>query len=111
MDFTSASSTAMARWSWTDAKRLAKQARQIEDLRNELESLWPPHELTRSEKVRVIAAVKSIVDHTRPDETPQPRLVSKGDLWDYGTEAGNPENAKKVDFIAVEVPSPLLREG
>lgn len=30
---------------------------------------------------------------------------------DYGTERGNPDNAKGVDFIAVEAPSPALREG
>ena len=49
----------------TDQKRLAEQARQIEDLRKQLESLWPPHELTRSDKDRVITAVRSIVGHTR----------------------------------------------
>ena len=48
----------------TDEKRLTEQARQIEDLRKQLESLWPPHELTRSEKGRVITAVTSIVGHT-----------------------------------------------
>jgi hypothetical protein len=47
----------------------------------------------------------------RPDEAPEPRVVSREELWEYGTEAGNPDNAKNVDFIAVEVPSPLLREG
>ena len=30
---------------------------------------------------------------------------------DYGTESGNPDNVKGVDFIAVEAPSPLLRDG
>ena len=30
---------------------------------------------------------------------------------DYGTERGNPDNSKGVDFIAVEAPSPALREG
>ena len=48
----------------TDEKRLTEQARQIEDLRKQLESLWPPHELTRSDKGRVITAVTSIVGHT-----------------------------------------------
>ncbi len=48
----------------TDEKRLTEQARQIEDLRKQLESLWPPHELTRSDKDRVITAVTSIVGHT-----------------------------------------------
>jgi hypothetical protein len=50
----------------TDEKRLTEQARQIEDLRKQLESLWPPHVLTRSDKGRVITAVTSIVGHTRP---------------------------------------------
>jgi hypothetical protein len=48
----------------TDEKRLTEQARQIEDLRKQLASLWPPHQLTRSEKGRVITAVTSIIGHT-----------------------------------------------
>ena len=54
----------------TDEKRLTEQARQIEDLRKRLESLWPPHELTKSDKGRVITAVTSIVGHTN-----RPKLV------------------------------------
>ena len=50
----------------TDEKRLTEQAWQIEDLRKQLESLWPSHELTTSEKSRVITAVTSIVGHTHP---------------------------------------------
>jgi hypothetical protein len=49
----------------TDEKRLTEQGRQIEDLRKQLVSLWPPHELTGSEKGQVITAVTSIVGHTR----------------------------------------------
>ncbi len=57
----------------TDEKQLTEQARQIETLRKQLVGLWAPHELTGSEKGRVIAAVTSIVGHTvnaaslRPD--------------------------------------------
>jgi 4-amino-4-deoxy-L-arabinose transferase-like glycosyltransferase len=53
----------------TDATQRTALAPQIEDLRKQLESLWPPHELTTSEKGRVIDAVTSIVGHTpfRPD--------------------------------------------
>src|SRR5271157_1944993 len=51
----------------TDEKRLTEQAQQIEDLRKQLESLWPPHEPTRSDKGRVITAVTSIVGHTPPE--------------------------------------------
>jgi len=45
----------------TNEKRLAEQARKIEDLRKQLVGLWLPHELTGREKGRVITAVKSIV--------------------------------------------------
>jgi len=59
----------------TDEKKLTGQARQIEDLKKQLESLWPPHELTRSENDRVITAVTSIVGHTRSkQEVPPYRL-------------------------------------
>jgi len=53
----------------TDEKRLTEQARQIEDLRKQLKSLWPPHELTTSDKGRVVTAVTSIVGHTKSDRT------------------------------------------
>jgi DNA-directed RNA polymerase specialized sigma24 family protein len=49
----------------TDEKRLTHLARQIEDFRKQLESLWPPHELSKSEKAQVIEAVTSIVGQTR----------------------------------------------
>ena len=48
----------------TDEKRLTEQARKVEDLRKQLERLWPTHELTRSEKARVFTAVTSVVGHT-----------------------------------------------
>src|SRR5262249_10452230 len=44
----------------TDEKSMATQPEPMEDLREQLERLWPPHELTKSEKGRVIAAVTSI---------------------------------------------------
>jgi len=47
----------------SDEKRLTGQARQIEELRTRLVDLWPPHELTESEKVPIITAITSIVDH------------------------------------------------
>jgi len=47
----------------SEKKRLTAQAPQIEDLRKQLVSLWPPHELTSSEKIGVVAAVNSIVGH------------------------------------------------
>jgi len=48
----------------TNEKRLMEQRRPIQDLRKQLESLWPPHELTESEEVSVRAALASIVGHT-----------------------------------------------
>ncbi len=48
----------------TDEKKLAEHARQIAELRKELENLWPPHEVTRNEKYRVINAVSALGDYT-----------------------------------------------
>jgi multidrug efflux pump subunit AcrB len=52
----------------TNEKRLAGQARQIQDLRKQLESLWPPRELAQRDKDRVTEAVKSIVGTSFPRE-------------------------------------------
>lgn len=48
----------------TDEKKLTEQAWQIEDLRKQLQSLWPPRGLTRSDEDRVVSAVTSIVGHS-----------------------------------------------
>ena len=52
----------------TDENRLKEEkpqiGQQIEELRKRLENLWPPHQLTSDDKVRVITAVTSIVRHT-----------------------------------------------
>ncbi|MFI5458435.1 MAG: ABC transporter permease [Isosphaerales bacterium] len=48
----------------TDGTRLTTKAGPIADLKKQLDSLRPPHELSRSEKDRVIAAVTSIVGYT-----------------------------------------------
>lgn len=42
----------------------------------------------------------------KPVQTIQPSEVA-----DYGTENGNPENKKEVDFIQVSFPSPMLKDG
>ena len=47
----------------TDENRLTEQARQIQELRTRLVVLWPPHELTGSEKDDLITTVTSIVGH------------------------------------------------
>ena len=45
------------------------------------------------------------------EDTPSTKVISRGQVPEYGTEAGNPGNVKLVDFIAVELPDPLLAEG
>jgi serine/threonine protein kinase len=59
----------------TDEKSQPAKARQIEDLRRQLVGLWPPYELTRAEKGRVIRAVTSIVGYD-----PSGKLASRGFL-------------------------------
>ena len=49
----------------TDETRLTRQAGPIADLKRQLDSVRPPHELTRSEKNRVVTAVTSIVGHSK----------------------------------------------
>lgn len=39
------------------------------------------------------------------------REVSRDELVQYGTEDGNPGNEKRVDFIGIEIPNPLLETG
>ena len=48
----------------TDANSLTQEARRIEYLRQHLENLWPPHELTKSDNDWVITFVTSIVGLT-----------------------------------------------
>jgi WD40 repeat protein/tetratricopeptide (TPR) repeat protein len=67
----------------TDETKLTERAQQLEDLedlRKQLENMWPRHELTRREKRRVITAITSIVGHTfitvRVWETATGRLLS-----------------------------------
>jgi APA family basic amino acid/polyamine antiporter len=48
----------------TDEQKLAGQSQQIEDLRNQLRDVWPPHELTRQEESVLVNAVTSMVGHS-----------------------------------------------
>ena len=48
---------------------------------------------------------------SEPDARPAPREVSEEQIADYGTEDGNPNNEKGVDFIGVQLPHPLLKSG
>jgi NADH-quinone oxidoreductase subunit H len=51
-----------------DEKAVAAQPRQVEDLKKQLQSVWPPHELTRSEKSRIVAAVPAMLGHALPGQ-------------------------------------------
>jgi GTPase SAR1 family protein len=44
-------------------------------------------------------------------EISPPLEISRIDIAEYGTEKGNPSNQKNVDFIAIEVPNSLLKDG
>jgi len=48
-----------------DEKKLTIQARRMEDLREQLKSLWPPYKLTSSDKDRIIPAIAAIFGHTQ----------------------------------------------
>jgi cytosine/uracil/thiamine/allantoin permease len=48
----------------TDETRLKEHAGEIDKLRKQIEGLWPPHEMTKSEKDQVNTSVASIVGHT-----------------------------------------------
>jgi Mg/Co/Ni transporter MgtE len=50
----------------TDERKLTTHARQIEDLKKQLADLWPPHQLTSSEKGRIQSALTSIVGQNLP---------------------------------------------
>ena len=67
----------------TGQRELTEHAQQIEDLRNQLSGLWPPHEpVTWGERDQVIAAVTSMVGHTeaRPgNERDYNQLVEAAD--------------------------------
>jgi len=93
----------------TDAKRLTEQARPIEDLKKQLESLWPPHELTESEKVRVIAAVTSIVGHTLldPKEGDWQGILVEPCEWLNERLSGHPQMIRIAVPIAREGPAAL----
>ena len=93
-----------------DETALVGPAGQIEDLRRQLGGLWPPHELTSTEKAQVIATVTSIVDYALIDQIiedvvsiigqePEARksLVAVAESWrDTSDQPGNPHVAFRV---------------
>ena len=90
----------------TNEKRLTEQARQIEDLRKKLVGLWPPRELTESEKAPVIAIVTSIVGHTPHDQSAQ----RPNQILCHGLIQGVKWQGKAVNYLAppnLVPPSPV----
>jgi hypothetical protein len=73
----------------TDETRLTERAGRIEDFRKQFDRLWPRHPLTRSEKARVITAVRSIAG---PAFGPVPRIALynrwKGSIHTFTWGAG-----------------------
>lgn len=70
-----------------DEKGLKRQARQVADLRKQLEGSWASRELTVAEKGRVVSAVTSIVGYTGYRSYARDQQI----LWDkivYGPQAG-----------------------
>lgn len=49
--------------------------------------------------------------HFEKETGKEPLKIEAAELASYGTENGNPGNAKQVDFIEVIHPAPLLKEG
>ncbi|MDP3114400.1 MAG: dynamin family protein [Candidatus Cloacimonadaceae bacterium] len=41
----------------------------------------------------------------------QNRIIKEAEIAEYGTEDGNPQNKKGVEFIAIQSPNPLLKKG
>lgn len=50
-------------------------------------------------------------DVEKPETRPAPLEVPADQVAEYGTEDGNPANKKRVEFIGVELPHPLLQSG
>jgi hypothetical protein len=94
----------------TDETELAREAvskdvaRQMEDFKLQLENLWPPHELTRAEKDRIVAAITLIFGRTTLPTTaifpPQlaTRIQFEGE-WDPRV-TGDPQRLIMKAFIS-----------
>lgn len=50
-------------------------------------------------------------DTDKPENLPAPLEIKEQQLKDYGTEDGNPGNKKRVDFIGIQMPNQLLKNG
>jgi len=63
----------------------------------------------------IYGKTKSVRVYFKPDPDTgyrrDPLQVQPAEMNEWGTEAGNPGNKKKVDFIGVQVPAPFLAQG
>jgi hypothetical protein len=84
----------------TDERRLTERVRPIEDLKDELKDLWPPHELTEGEKGRVIASVTSIIDHNQ-------RGLGDLEYRGFRAESDAPERIQE----STQFPKPAITEN
>ena len=50
-------------------------------------------------------------DPEKPQNTPPPLEINEDQVKEYGTEDGNPNNEKRVDFIGIQLPNPMLASG
>ena len=84
----------------TDETRLTTQAGPIADLKRRLDSVRPPHELTRSEKDRVVTAVTSIVDHTLPGHYLEGHRLSR---WVENLDKMHPVSDDLYDVVLLRI--------
>ena len=45
------------------------------------------------------------------ESSPEPLEITPAQLKEYGTEDGNPDNEKEVDYISIHLPNPFLESG
>ena len=94
----------------TYAKRLTEQAKPIKDLEKQLESLWPPHELTWKEKRDILSAVTSIVGYPHPVASDRDYLYVPGEFFDAPRSMDPPAEDKAAEKLASRAmrPNPHL---
>jgi len=61
-----------------------------------------------TERVTVVFQPAEDEEHAA---APAPRPITRAQIREYGTEDGNSGNTKRVDYIAIELPNPLLAQG
>jgi dynamin family protein/uncharacterized protein DUF6861 len=76
--------------------------------------LFPADTLPATNSVTTIrwgAQERILVTVELPNGTPQTTVITREQIADYATEAGNPNNARKVVLIEIESPNPKLASG